>query len=273
MKHLVYLMLIVLGTAAFVSCSKDDDENNEPVYHYGVITMVIPESEWDNNFSGYIYTFNIGDTITIDYGDGNVQEVVANESYDEYDNLGNFIAKRGNINFDYTYSDREEHTITIKGNISGIDCNGNPLISLDASNCTALTTLVCYDNQLTSLDVSNCTALIILSCCDNQLTSLDVRKNRALIYLDCAINQLNSLDVSKNTSLLDLDCYSNQLTSLDVTQNIALTYLDCYRNQFTAAEMNKIYEALPIVEYGYLYCDPLGYPSIAEQKGWTVTFN
>ena len=41
----------------------------------------------------------------------------------------------------------------------------------------------------------------------------------------------------------------------------------------TAEEMNKIYEALPTVESGYLQCNELGNWSIAEEKGWTVNFN
>lgn len=261
MKRLFYLMLVVLGTAAFTACSDDDDNNNgggndepiqTPVYHYGEITII---KNGGNNFSGDIYTFNVGDTITIDYGDGYVQKTVVNGTDEKYDK-GNWI-KRGNTNFDYTYSDRKEHTITIKGNISGLNCS---------------------DNQLTSLDISNCTALTTLSCNGNELTSLDVTKNSALTNLSCTVNQLTSLDVTNCTALTYLDCQYNQLTSLNVSKNIALTSLYCFGNQFTAAEMNKIYEALPNVGYdetgapqGDLTCDKLGNPSIAEQKGWDVT--
>ena len=289
MRKLFYLMLVVLGTAAFVSCSKDDDDNNgnnggnqTPVYHYGEITMINDGSD----LLGYIFTFNLGDTITIDYGDGYVQEAVAKES-------DNFNIQGGEIRLSYNYSDNKEHTITIKGNVSGLYCE-DQLTSLDVSKCTALTILWCFNNQLTtldvtqntalaslncsynqltSLDVSNCTTLTELNCSDNQLTSLDISKNTELANLYCGENQLTSLDVTKNTALTYLECGDNQLTSLDVTKNTALTELTCYKNQFTAAEMNKIYEALPTVEDGNLYCDPLGNPSIAEQKGWTVSFN
>ena len=79
--------------------------------------------------------------------------------------------------------------------------------------------------------------------------------------------------------MTSLTCSGNQLTSLDVTKNTALTELRCYGNQFTAAEINKIYEALPNVGYdengkpkGRLRCDKLGDWSIAEKKGWKVTF-
>ena len=175
--------------------------------------------------------------------------------------------------------------------LTKLDCSNNQLTSLDVSESTALTELNCYVNQLTSLDVSKNTALTELSCYSNQLTSLDVSKNTALTELTCSNNQLTSLDVSKNTALTELTCSNNQLTSLDVSKNTALeklvcaynqltsldvsgctalTYLNCYDNQFTAAEMNKIYEALPTVEAGDLYCNKLGNPNIAKQKGWNV---
>ena len=286
MKRLFYLMLVVLGTAAFVSCSKDDDDNNgnnggnqTPVYHYGEITMINDGSD----LLGYIFTFNLGDTITIDYGDGYVQEAVAKES-------DNFNIQGGEILLSYNYSDNKEHTITIKGNVSGLYCE-DQLTSLDVSKCTALTQLWCNSNQLTSLDITKNTALTELWCWGNNLTSLNVSKNTALTYLNCSDNQLTSLDVTKNTALTSLGCSGNQLTSLDVTKNTALTELDCfinqltslnisgctaltrlycYDNQFTAEEMNKIYEALPTVESGDLHCDQLGNPGIAEQKGWNV---
>ena len=254
MKRLFYLMLVVLGTMAFVSCS-DDDENNEtpqePVYHYGEITInTTPSIEYDgsvnNTVSLTIHTFNEGDEISIDYGNNYTPTVTSTK--DENNNY--------TYELNYIFPDEEDHTITIKGNISEIYCyrdnyrnNGTYITSLDVSKCTGLTRLQCYNHQLTSLDVSKNTALETLHCPDNQLTSLNV---------------------SKNTALTELACYNNQLTSLDVSGCTALTYLQCNENQFTAAEMNKIYEALPTVEDGYLSCDELGDPSIAEQKGWIV---
>ena len=56
---------------------------------------------------------------------------------------------------------------------------------------TALTGLECSGNQLTSLDVSMNTALTGLSCAANQLTSLDVSQNTALTKLWCYGNQFN----------------------------------------------------------------------------------
>ena len=249
-------MLVVLGTMAFVSCS-DDDENNggeidepieRPVYHYGEITMVQQNGD---ELRMRVYTFNVGDTLTIDYGDGYIQKnaIAANET-SVSDDEGNRI-KRGRLDITYGYSESEEHTITIRGNISNLYCPGNQLTSLDVSGCTALTELECYSNELTALDVS---------------------KNMTLTSLSCEYNQLTSLNVNGCTALKYLSCCENQLTSLDISKNTALTSLYCYNNQFTAAEMNKIYEALPTVEDGDLNCDQLGNPGIAEQKGWEVSF-
>ena len=189
------------------------------------------------------------------------------------DGTGENIAHRNTIStVQKKYTSSDLHQIIIKGEVTYLNCKKEQLITLDVSKCTALNELNCCNNQLTTLNISKNTALTELSCFNNQLTSLDVSKNTALTELSCDGNQLTSLDVSKNTALTELTCSNNQLTSLDVSKNTALTELSCYWNQFTAAEMNKIYEALPTVEYGSLTCAELGDPSIAKQKGWNVYY-
>ena len=296
MKRLFYLMLVVLGTVAFTACSDDDDnngggnnnDNDEQPIQQPIKEIIMTKA---NDISAVeIYTFNLGDTITIDYGDGNIQEIIADKKYYEYDNKGNNI-ERGRISLEYIYSDSKIHTITIEGEVWGLDCEGNDITSLDVSKNTTLVyldcgyndltsldvtknteliELACDDNQLVSLDISNCSALIKFYCSENQLSSLDVSKNTALTTLDCTINQLTSLDISKNIKLTALYCGNNGLTSLDVRKNTALTVLYCPGNSFTSENMNQIYEALPIVESGILTCDKLGNPDIAKEKGWNV---
>ena len=134
-------------------------------------------------------------------------------------------------------------TITIRGDVTTLDCSNNQLTSLDVSGCTALAKLSCSRNQLTSLDVSKNTALTTLWCSDNQLTSLDVSKNPALTQLDCSSNQLTNLDVSDCTALTKLGCYENQLTNLNASGCTALTWLDCSWNQLTSLNVSG-YSAL-----------------------------
>ena len=289
-------MLIVLGTAAFVSCSKDDDDNNGGGNNNGegVITVKI-EDEIEFLWIG---TSALGEVITVNWGDGTTENFVSAINDDE-ELYSDFVA-----DLEHEYTEKGTHTITITGkNIiefgweapTSMSTFTNAIYSIDASKCTTLESLYCYNSgddnglielnlngcsalksleiegDLTSLDISDCTALTYLNCYDNQLTSLDVTQNTALTELDCGGNELTSLDVAKNTALTSLNCGYNQLTSLDITKNTALTELNCAGNQFTAAEMNKIYEALPTVESGQLSCDELGNWSIAEQKGWEVT--
>ena len=109
-------------------------------------------------------------------------------------------------------------TVTIRGDVTELDCRESQLTSLDVSKDTALTRLVCFYNQLTSLDVSKNTALKILACQDNQLTSLDVSKNIALTKLLCSNNQLTSLNVSGCTRLTFIACTSNYIKGKAMTK-------------------------------------------------------
>ena len=128
-------------------------------------------------------------------------------------------------------------TVTIRGNVTRLDCSDNQLTSLDVSKNSSLTALVCSDNQLTSLDVSSCTALTKLDCKENQLSILDVSKNTALTTLYCYGNKLTRLDVSGCTALTELYCLNNQLTSLNLSGCAALTMLNCGGNQLTTLDV------------------------------------
>ncbi|WP_455773036.1 leucine-rich repeat domain-containing protein [Porphyromonas asaccharolytica] len=140
-------------------------------------------------------------------------------------------------------------TITIRGDVTELDCSYyisfydksdyNQLTSLNASGCSALTSLNCSKNQLASLDLSGCTALTKLNCYSNQLTSLDVSGCTALTKLDCRYNQLTSLNASGCTALTELDCSNNQLSSLDLSQDSALTKLDCSKNQLSSLDLSQ----------------------------------
>ncbi len=227
MRKLFSLMLVVLGAAALVSCSKDDDDvlrDGE-----GVITFVTKAKSLplDDDSALGLGTFNEGEKITVDWGDGNEDEYVPVR--EEYKDEDGEIEVYYEINAQHTYTDgKSSHTVTVRGKIE-------------------------------YFSVSHC-----------KVTSIDATKCPALEYLYCPENQLTSLDVSKNTALEGLRCDGNQLTSLDVSKNTALEYLDCSYNQFSVSAMNKIYNDLPVVEYGELACDKLGNYSIAERKGWMV---
>ena len=99
----------------------------------------------------------------------------------------------GNRN-DYTLTSQ---TITIRGDVTELDCSGN---------------------QLTSLDVSGCTSLTNLNCNNNQLSSLDLLQNSTLTELDCSRNKLENLDLSACSNLEGLTCYRNKIRGNAVAQ-------------------------------------------------------
>ena len=178
MKKLFYLFMVAMCATMFLACSDDDDKDplkEEEEGKEGVITMTLEET--------YIHlgveTFNEGEIITIDWGDGNVEEFKSIRIYEDWDEDGedeiHYVLSTDD-DIEHEYSNKNPHIVTIKGNIKGLNC---------------------YYNNLTSLNVSGCTALI---------------------WLDCDITNLTSLDVSKNTALTDLSCSRNNLTSAALNQ-------------------------------------------------------
>ncbi len=268
--------MVAMCATMFSACSDDDKDplDDDGEGKEGVITMTTEET--DILWLG-VETFNEGEIITIDWGDGNVEEFKSFKVYKDWDEDGedeiHYVLSTDDI--EHEYSNKNPHIVTIKGNIKGLDCYYNNLTSLNVSGCTALIWLDCHENNLTSLDVSKNTALTYLDCSHNDLTSLDVSKNTALTELDCSGNNLTSLDVSKCTKLTSLNCGYNNLTSLDVSKNTKLTHLDCGDNNLTSSALNQIFRDLPQVTSQTIYirnnpgtetCDK----SIAENKGWDV---
>lgn len=175
MKQIFILLMVAMCATMFTACSKDDDkdpldDNGGNGSKEGMITMIAENDEIEVD----IETFNEGDIITIDWGDGTVEEFKSVEEYDDWDEDGedeiHYVISIDDY-VEHEYSNRNPHIVTIKGKIKYLDCGGNNLTSLDVSGCTALTELDCYDNNLTSLDVSKNTALTYLSCGGNNLTS------------------------------------------------------------------------------------------------------
>src|SRR5690606_12019779 len=150
--------------------------------------------------------------------------------------------------------------------ITGLNCWGNTISSLDLSQNAALTYLDCGSNQLTNLDVSNNTALVQLYCGNNQLTSIDASQNTALTVLSCNTNQLARLDISNNTVLQLLQANNNQFTSLDINNNPALTFLNCSNNQLTDLDIsnNTALQKLHISSNQFTSIDVSGHLALTE---------
>ncbi len=149
MKQIFILLMVAMCATMFTACSKDDDKNPLDDNGEGVITMTVE----GNTIGLQIYSFNEGDIITIDWGDGTVEEFKSVEIYYDWDEDGEDEIHYAITTDDYVeheYSNRNPHIVTIKGKIKYLGCEDNNLTSLDVSGCTALTFLVCSRNNLTS---------------------------------------------------------------------------------------------------------------------------
>ena len=229
-----------------------DVEPPEPAGE-GTITMV--------TFRDTPFIYLIGNEITINWGDGNVD--IKTGYYNDYVSHPTGSAP---------------YNITITGGVTFFDCTGIDLTQLEINNCPELKNVYCDSNELTELNISNCPSLEILSCWNNQLTSLNITGCPALIELNCRINQLTSLDLSDFPALKKLDYRNNKLANLNVSACLSLEWLDCQNNGLDAAQLNALFGTLfdrSELSYGYVYIsDNPGTagcnPSIATAKGWSV---
>ena len=171
------------------------------------------------------------------------------ESYLEANGMGDGIALNDyvltvNINL-VTHLDLTLYAISdLTGiedfaNLVFLECEYNPLPSLDVSNNLNLMYLGCSMNYLlTSLDLSNNIGLTRLDFSATALTNIDLSNNTNLTSLDCGHANLTNLDVSNNTLLDSLNCGYLALPNINLSQNPDLTWLYCDGNLFTTIDLS-----------------------------------
>ena len=178
--------------------------------------------------------------ITVDWGDGNVEELSA---------TGEPV--KGNL---------KGQTVTITSdNLWLLDCSSNELTNLSVVDATDLQTLYCSNNSLKALSVGSrslkdldCSGnelaslslllykdLRSLNCSDNNIVSLSLNYQTELETLICSDNKLSSLIVSKSPNLKVLWCQNNSLKSLDLSSNAALESLVCDNNEISSLNIQN----------------------------------
>jgi hypothetical protein len=165
---------------------------------------------------------------------------------------------------------------TLPPSLTVLECGGNALTSLNVLALVNLTNLSCYQNNLTTLDVSSLSNLTDFSCFGNDLTSLDVSFLVNLINLYCHTNLITSLDFSNCTSIQILQANACQLTSITsfAATGGSFTFDN---NELSDIELDSYFTILGtsiVTNYIGVTLNPGSatcYPTIAEDKGWTVT--
>jgi hypothetical protein len=133
-------------------------------------------------------------------------------------------------------------------NLVFLECEYNPLPSLDVSNNLNLMYLGCSMNYLlTSLDLSNNLALTRLDFSATALTNIDLSNNTNLTSLDCGHANLTNLDVSNNTLLDSLNCGYLALPNINLSQNPDLTWLYCDGNSFTTIDLSANLDLVTLI--------------------------
>jgi Leucine-rich repeat (LRR) protein len=235
-------LLFILLTASIMlsSCSKEDLSNEtenslENASENGLKSEQIQLKAYPTENNEIFIRDIAADSISIDWGDGTIDEIVPNKNIHTY--------------YSHKYTDGDVRKIVVTGiNLTSFNSTVN-ICELSFGYCPKLLYLFCYDNQLMTLDVSKCPKLEILNCDNNQLTTLSLGKCTELRRLYCGNNRLNILDVSKCMDLTELYCDNNQLTTLDVSKCMYLRNLRCSTNQLTALGVNKC------TYLTALYCD------------------
>ena len=187
-----------------------------------------------------------------------------------------------------------------------LSCQSNQLTTLDVKQCLSLTSIACGGNPITDLDLSGLSSLKKISCswegmvsfnasnCSSwegesninnfsngyRLININSSTLTDVILDNCTVLQhrlfihgenLKSLSMKNCIGILTLGTENNpNLASLNIEGCTSLNEVECYNDNFTGEMMNKIFTDLPVEEDGIIYCDGIGDPSIAEEKGWTV---
>ena len=243
MKNLLIMTLAALIALGLAGCPASVDDDGGGRLPEGIVMTTA--------ISGPFVIALEGTDLMVDWGDGS--PVVKETGYSSGDK-------------NHNYDDNTEHTITITGNVYGLECVGMKLKSLDLRAAKDLDYLHCGNNSLTRLDLSRNTALKLIYCNNNSLKRLNVSKSKALKELDYSNNKIPSLDLSKNTALEGLWCDGNSIPSLTVSRNIALKVLSCNDNSLKSLNLSKN------IALEKLYCDDNSLSSLDLSKNTRLEF-
>lgn len=95
-------------------------------------------------------------------------------------------------------------------NLVELNCDSNPLSSINLTGCRKLRNLYCQGAGLKEIDLSGCPELTAAYLYNNDLRILDCSGNSKIQILDCSGNALEGvLDLSGCASLVSLDCSGN----------------------------------------------------------------
>lgn len=157
-------------------------------------------------------------TISVDWGDGNVVDVLSDGE-----------AIKGTL--------KGTSVIISANNLSFLDCSSNELVTLTVTDAADLKTLYCSNNSLKSL-VLGSRNVEYLDCSDNEMSSLSLVLYPNLKFLNCAGNNLMSLSLTQQGNLETLICSDNKLSALVTSKATGLKTLWCQNNTLKSLDLS-----------------------------------
>ena len=244
------------GGIIAAGCNKDDDDDE---YNNGLKFGQVEFKATPGN-DDVISFMAATKKITIDWGDGTVDEYMPNgiEKIFFHEYLSQNLQTVSIVTESMTYFSCS-HNIGLNfrcvfrelrfgkcTELKRIICSAHELTVLDIKNVViSLETLLCWDNQLTTLDVSGASKLTDLECHKNRLSKLDLNGCTNLWTLVCSYNQLTELNLNNCTVLRNVGCFGNQLTQLNLSGCTELLIVSCSKNQLSTSVLNAIFKNLP----------------------------
>jgi hypothetical protein len=136
-----------------------------------------------------------------------------------------------------------------------LDCNENPITSLDLTGLSVLEYINVHGTDITSLNLDDCPVLKKLVCSSTHIQSLDISNLSLLeevnfsynddfvsvnvgslpnlVSIDCAVTNITELDMSGCPVLESVSCAStNQLKFINIKNGPQITWLDTYNNDY-----------------------------------------
>ena len=170
----------------------------------------------------------IGGEIAINMTGNGITLNGVKEKYQEGDNR--------NGRYYYTLTSQD---ITISGNISEFDCNGQQLTVAHISKLPELSYLELHSNSLINFTLRECPLVEELYISKNRLENLELTDLKELNTLDCSSNNLSSLVLTNCKQLSSLWCHHNQLSTIDLCSMASLRELMAYDNHIMALDLSQ----------------------------------
>lgn len=263
------ILFMAIATILFISCSKDDDDNDYDDGTWDTIEITVDVTK---------VPMEVGpcggsqpEEIHVTWGDGSSGSGLEDTYSHTYTTPGNYkITMKvrnmkiftawhyySSIHFKdcsalewircYSLGGSSKDTLTMPKtvkiencpNLVDVNLSDQRVKNLEIENCPKINTIMCDNHKLSSLNL-NLPLLEELDCSYGRtLKELDLSHLPALKTLNCSGNELSDIDLKKCSNLVELNCSYNQLTELNLGNCCELTELDCSNNKFTELDVSN----------------------------------